>query len=141
VKPRFRNSGADEDNVQYDCNFWNDKGEGDNSTFQAHTFDPALGLNLSGMGANPLEPLRDFIRWDLLLKIDETNPTSPVVSMNITHSCYPAHRVAVNGVTIYEWQPASNAFPDIAPCLLLPSTQIHSSTLKNGQTLMSVPPY
>jgi len=127
--------GADEDNVQYDCSHWNDKGEADNSTFQNHTFSQASGLNIFGYGGNPLEQLGDYIRWNATFKFNDTDPSNPMLTLSVTHSCYPAHIIKINGKTVYEWQPPNNSFPYIASCLLSTVGQI------NNIVTMDVPAY
>ncbi len=124
-------TGADEDNVQFDCFLWNDRGKADLSTMQGHsvTFPTSnqAQVNLNGLGQDPLEPKIGGIKWNATVTLNDANPNQPTAQVSITHTCYPAHIVKVNGTTIYSYQPGVNNTAYLLSCLtLLP--QINAST-------------
>lgn len=113
-------TGADEDNVQFDCNLWNDRGQATTSTMQGHsvTFSGNQAqVNLSGLGRNPLEAQVGGIQWDLNLVLDDTNASQPTVSGTLTHTCYPAHIVKINGQVIVDELPLLNNAAYLFECL------------------------
>jgi hypothetical protein len=124
-------TGADEDNIQYDCVRWNDRGHGDTS--QMNVLPPVsfpsatqAQVELVGATANPLEPpAGDTIAWDMRVVIDDSNPSAPTAIVNYNHTCYPAHIVKVNDRKVYEFIPQYNGLDTIAPCLYrVPGTKI-----------------
>jgi hypothetical protein len=60
----------------------------------------------TGSGTNPLEAPRALITWQRNVIVDESNPVAPTAYVSFNHTCYPAHTVTVNGMTIYDKQPA-----------------------------------
>jgi hypothetical protein len=115
--------GADEDNSQFDCHYWNDRGKADVSTMQSHsvTFSGSnqAVVTLSGSGQDPLEPKIGGIKWNATITLDSTNPDNPTAQVSITHTCYPAHTVKVNGVTVIDDQPSYNNTAYLIACLTL----------------------
>jgi len=117
--------GADEDNVQYDCHLWNNKGHADTGNMQNYSvsFPTATSTSvlLSGSAGNPLEPPGADISWAMLVNVDDTNKSSPTAYVVYSHTCYPAFNVKVNGTVIYDSQnigyPQSNMTAYIGPCL------------------------
>ncbi len=74
----------------------------------------------SGQASNPLESLADLgpIRWSITTSINTSNPNNPTATVNYSHTCYPAHYVAVNGQTVYSYTPPDDSFGYISYCLL-----------------------
>ncbi len=124
-------AGADEYNVQFDCLRWNDRGKADTSTMQGHsvTFPSAnkAQVTLSGLGQDPLEPKIGGIKWNATITIDDSNPNQPTASVDITHTCYPAHIVKVNGTVVYSYLPPHNNTAYLLSCLTL-FPQVHVTT-------------
>jgi hypothetical protein len=105
-------SGADEDNVQYDCHLWNNKDEASNAGMRGVnvTFgNPVTQVNLFGQGSNPLESPSAAIKWNLVISLDTTDPANPKAWVSgSTETCYPAHVVKVNGTVVYQYVPCNN---------------------------------
>ena len=127
-------AGADEDNVQFDCLKWNDRGKSDTSTFQGHSVSFPSGtqaqVNLSGLGQDPLEPKIGGIQWNATVTINDSNPNQPTATVDIMHTCYPAHIVKVNGTVVYSYLPPHNNTAYLLSCLLtLPLfPEVHGAT-------------
>ena len=130
-------TGADEDEKQYDCNLWNDKSEADKKAMNgiAYAYDSMINtayLRFYGFGKDPLEPQPPTvgIAWSLITSIvlSKANSTAQVTSG--THTCYPAHILKVNGVTIYDVQPSFNDIVRAGSCLASPSLPITPSLIK-----------
>ena len=134
--------GLDEDEQPNDCFKWNAKGKGDTTAMSSNTFNAISkfllsngksSLELRGSGKNPLED-QDFtppIVWDMLITIDESNPSAPLARVDGSHTCYPAHRVTINGTHLYDSQvsykiPLVNNAWYLARCLFQwnPLTQV-----------------
>jgi hypothetical protein len=132
-------TGADEDNVQYDCHLWNDKGQASNSTMQGFSAtwgNPVTQVNLYGSGSNPLESDMGAIKWNLVVSLDTTDPAQPKAWISGgTATCYPEHVVTVNGIQVFDQPPSSNLPPYIVYCLALPGSTVSPSQHK------TVPPY
>jgi hypothetical protein len=113
--------GNDEDNIQFDCTLWNDRGKADLSTMQGNSVSfPTANqaqINLNGLGQDPLEFKIGGIKWNANITIDDSNPSQPTATVNITHTCYPAHTVKVNGMTVYDKQPLFNNTVYLLSCL------------------------
>ncbi len=127
-------TGDDEDNLQFDCLKWNDRGKADLSTMQGHSVTFPAGnqaqVNLNGLGQDPLEPKIGGIKWNATVTLNDSNQNQPTAQVNITHTCYPAHIVKVNGTTIYSYQPPINNTAYLLSCLtVLPQTNASSSTV------------
>jgi hypothetical protein len=127
-------SGADEDNKSHDCYLWHQNGQADVSGMENHsvTFngsDQAV-ITLSGSANDPLEPSFGGIRWNATITLDYSNPNDPTAQLSLTSSCYPAHIVKVNGVTLPlpNPQPEKNNTKELARCLLFPSNDITRTT-------------
>jgi hypothetical protein len=120
-------AGADEDGVANDCHFWNAYGWADNSSMNglgvAYPTSTQEQVNFYGSGSNPLEVPLAQIRWNMTVTIDDSTPSAPWAAVDYTLSCYPAHIVKVNGVTVYDSQsstpkiPSSNGAGEISYCL------------------------
>jgi hypothetical protein len=126
--------GADEDNTQFDCHFWNDRGKADVATMQGHSISFSGNqavVTLSGSGQDPLEPKIGSIDWNATITLDSTDPSHPTAQVSITHTCYPAHIVKVNGVTLVDDQPRYNNTAYLAFCLLDP-TGLSNTTTTTG---------
>jgi hypothetical protein len=115
-------AGADEDNVQYDCYFWNDKGQATTATMQNRnvTFPDShhAVITLSGLGQNPLEFQLGGIQWNATITLDTTDPNNPTAQATISHTCYPAHIITVNGKNLLDDQPTYNNAAYLLGCLL-----------------------
>lgn len=123
-------TGSDEDNVQFDCLKWNNRGKADTSTMQGNSVSfptsTQARLNLFGSGQYPLEPKVGGIKWNATITVDDANSSQPTASVDITHTCYPAHIVKVNGTPVYSYQPFFNNTVYLLSCLtVLP--QIHGT--------------
>jgi hypothetical protein len=116
-------TGADEDNLQFDCLKWNDRGKADLSTMQGHSVSfPTSNqaqVNLTGLGQDPLEPKFGGIQWNATVTLNDANASAPTAQVSITHTCYPAHLVKVNGTTVYSYQPPHNNTAYLLSCLTL----------------------
>ncbi len=117
-------TGADEDNVQFDCVTWNDRGKADLSNMQGHsvTFFPGSNqaqVNLNGLGQDPLEPQIGGVKWNAIVTLNDANPSQPTAQVTITYTCYPAHIVKVNGQKVFEYIPTINNTAYVAACLLM----------------------
>jgi len=129
--------GNDEDNIQFDCTLWNDRGKADLSTMQGRFVSFPTGnqaqINLNGLGQDPLEFKIGGIKWNANITIDDSNASQPTATVNITHTCYPAHTVKVNGMTVYDQQPLFNNTVYLLSCLtFLPQvTRSASATVPN----------
>lgn len=114
-------TGADEDNTQFDCSKWNDRGKADLSTMQGHTVtyptNNQAQVNLTGLGQDPLEPKFGGIKWNATVTLNDVNASQPTATVSITHTCYPAHIVKVNGTTVYSYQPGVNTTTYLLSCL------------------------
>lgn len=133
-------NGADEDNVQFDCLLWNDRGKADLGPMQGNSVSFPTGtqaqVNLNGLGQDPLEFKIGGIKWNATVTIDDSNRGQPTASVNITHTCYPAHIVKVNGGPVYCYQPAFNTTVYLVSCLTFLSQKTASSgpvTLPSAQ--------
>jgi len=116
-------TGADEDNTPYDCRLWNEKGQADTAQMQSHSVSFSghqAVVTLSGLGQDPLEPKLGGIKWNASISLDETNPSAPTAQFSITHTCYPAHIIKVNGVTIKDIPPRYNNTFYLIGCLTSP---------------------
>ena len=102
-------AGADEDNSRDDCHFWNDRGKAVLTDMQSHSVAfPSSNravVSLSGKGQDPLEPKFGGIQWNATITLDSTDPNNPTAQVSITHTCYPAHIIKVNGVTLIDDRP------------------------------------
>jgi hypothetical protein len=129
-------TGADEDNVQFDCITWNDRGKADLSTMQGHTVtfptSNQAQVNLTGLGQDPLEPKVGGIKWNATVTLNDTNSSQPTASVTITHTCYPAHIVKVNGTTVYSYQPGLNNTLYLLSCL----TFVPQNTVSTGAVVV-----
>jgi hypothetical protein len=63
------------------------------------------------------EPFGDLIQWNVKTTINDSSPQSPTAQVTVTHTCYPAHIVQVNGKTVYSYTPPSNSIVFAGPCL------------------------
>lgn len=117
--------GADEDNKQYDCLLWNDRGKANLTTMQTHSVSFPGGhqavVTLSGLGQDPLEPQLGGIKWNGTITLDTTDPNNPTAQAAISHTCYPAHIVKVNGVTIIDDNKVTNTTGNLFKCLADPT--------------------
>jgi len=126
-------TGADEDEQRFDCRFWNDKGEADNSAMRGVgvTFgNPITQVNLYGFGQDPLEPRLpgSGIKWNLIVSLDTTDAAHPKAWVSSgTATCYPAHIVKVNGTKIFERQPLQNNTLFLLACLDEPGAVVSPS--------------
>jgi hypothetical protein len=121
-------TGGDEDNIQYDCKYWNDKGQASTNsmgpgdlTFSWNLANNTSSVNFQGAAANPLE-LSPPLTWNLTVTINESNPSAPTAQVSGTHTCYPAHTIKVNGTVVYDsfaayGIPESNNLVYLAKCL------------------------
>jgi hypothetical protein len=129
-------TGADEDEKQYDCNRWNDKGEDPNTTMLGSGVafgNPITQVNLYGFGKNVLEPAfpGQGIKWNLTISLDTSNPAQPKAWVSGgTATCYPAHIVKVNGTKVWDQVPASynNNTAYLTACLSVPGLAVIPST-------------
>jgi hypothetical protein len=128
-------AGADEDNAPDDCHFWNRKGQGDVTNMQSHsvTFPGSnkAVVTLSGKGQDPLEPKFGGIQWNATITLDSTDPNNPTAQVSISHTCYPAHIIKVNGVTLLDDQPTFNNVFYLIGCLTDP-THVSWTTKTTG---------
>jgi hypothetical protein len=119
-------SSADEDGVYGDCYHANATGHAGtggmsiSTTFQ--TKQATVGL--TGSASNPL-PLWSFpITWNMAVYVNDATPSSPTAYVVASHTCYPAHTVTVNGVTIISTtsSPRETALQSLAPASAAPVT-------------------
>ncbi len=113
-------SASDEDGVAYDCLLWNNAGKANPAFSHNESYPSATQgqVHFWGSSANPLEDPRATIDWDVTTTISTTTPTAPTASLSYSHTCYPAHRVTVNGSVIYSYQPGANTTDYIFQCLV-----------------------
>jgi hypothetical protein len=113
-------SSADEDGIANDCYLWNAAG------YAAHNWTPTVTYpqshqaiaTLSGTAQNPLEAQFGGIQWNMLVKVDTTNPAAPTALVSYQATCYPAHQVSVNGTVVYTYVPPVDTPAYIVACLL-----------------------
>ena len=124
--------GLDEDQTPLDCHRWNLKGEIPNSTMLGVGVafgNPITQVNLFGQGSNPLEPSLAAIKWNLTVSLDTTDPNNPKAWVSGgTTTCYPAHVVKVNGITVYSALPPQNNIIYIGGCLIGSGSPVSPST-------------
>src|SRR6185437_11745297 len=95
-------------------------------------------VTLSGLGQDPLELQLGGIQWNATITLDTTNPNNPTAQATITHICYPAHIVKVNGVIIINDMPGptENTTPFVVKCLGDPT---HLTWITTTSEVTSVP--
>lgn len=128
-------TGADEDGNADDCFKWNARGHASTADMQTHgvTFPRSnqAVVTLSGNSSNPLEPQIGSIDWNATITLDTTDPSHPTAQVSITHTCYPAHIVKVNGVIVVDDKPRFNNLAWVSTCLLDP-TGLSNTTTSTG---------
>jgi hypothetical protein len=112
-------SSLDEDNVSYDCHHWNAAATASSAGFtHSETYSTNQGQELLiGSAANPLQSAAGPITWNMRVVLNTSTATAPTAYVNFNHTCYPSHRVSVNGAQVYLYTPSSNSFAYIAVCL------------------------
>jgi hypothetical protein len=124
-------SDLDEDGVQYDCWQWNDAGLADSGDIHydmSFPYSTQSQTHFYGTATNPLESVRAPIAWDFRAVIDDSSWTNPTAYVNYNHSCYPAHRVYVNGHSVYHYVPPRNDSDYITGCLLFQRDKLIGQT-------------
>lgn len=131
-------TGADEDNAQYDCHFWNDNGHATTANMQSYNVafpgSHQAVVTLSGLGQDPLEVQFGGIQWQATITLNTTDPNNPTAQASFSHTCYPAHNVKVNGTELLDQQPQENDTSYLVKCL----TGINSWTGRSSD-VKSVP--
>jgi len=112
----------DDDGIPNDCKFWNASGHASTQDMATPSvtfpYPTQAQVLFAGTAFNPLEiQLNNGINWNMNVVVDESNPTAPTAYVNFNHTCYPARKVIVNGMTIYDKQPPYNDVGYIAKCL------------------------
>jgi hypothetical protein len=127
--------GADEDGVASDCYLWNATGHastGNMNSSPTITYLPsAAQVEFSGLAQNPLEPsvgTKPAIAWDMIVEVDDFNPSTPTSYVTYNHTCYPAHIVTVNGTVVYSYLPPKNNTPYLAGCLFKLIPEVSGTT-------------
>lgn len=113
-------AGADEDSNRNDCHFWNDRGKDSVTNMDYHVIfigSHQAQIGFSGLGQNPLEPQFGGITWNANITLNTADPSNPTADVSITHTCYPAHIVKVNGKPVYEYIPGPNNTFYVLGCL------------------------
>ena len=130
-------TGQNEDNIRNDCKVWKNYGCANNSSMNglniSYPTSTQAQVNFYGSVSNPLEPPLGTIRWNVTVQIDDSSPLQPTATVNYTTSCYPAHNVKVNGLTVFDSQalaspiPTGNSLKNVFACLTNTLLQVQGS--------------
>ena len=67
-----------------------------------------LTQTFAGVAANPLSIAIASIKWSFDVVVDDTIPTQLKVSVNGTHTCYPAHELYFGGNLLWRYGPGGS---------------------------------